>query len=193
MTIQAGDADPTDKVDAAFQDLEEVSDDISDVSWTDIPVLIIFWLLFGIVLLQFITRYVFNDSYGWTEEIARYFLIFLCFVGSITCVRKGSHIYLEFFYRYLPAGAIKIVSMLVEATVAVFFAYAGYLGIGLAQRTFAQKMVSIDLPKGLIYWIVVVSCFAMALAALINTVRLARRPATEVAARRLGENPAGRI
>ncbi len=191
--MRPGDVGPTDKVDAAFQDLEEVSDDISDVSWMDIPVLIIFWLLFGIVLLQFITRYVFNDSYGWTEEIARYFLIFLCFVGSITCVRKGSHIYLEFFYRYLPAGAIKAVSIVVEAIVATFFAYAGYLGIGLAQRTFAQKMVSIDLPKGLIYWIVVASCVAMALMALINTVKLARRPAADVAAQRLGENPVGRI
>ena len=30
-----------------------------------------FWILGAVVLYQFITRYVFNDSAAWTEEIAR--------------------------------------------------------------------------------------------------------------------------
>ena len=166
-------------------EIEEVTDDISDVPLSDIPVLIVFWLLFLIVALQFFTRYVLNDSLGWTEEIARFFLIFLAFVGSITCIRRGSHIYLEFFYRYLPTAAIKPLALFVEGTVAAFFACAGWYGIGLAQRTSAQRMISVDLPKGIVYWVVVVACFAMALAALINIVRLARRPAAEVAAERL--------
>jgi len=166
-------------------DFDEVTDDISDVSVLDIPVLIIFWLLFLIVALQFFTRYVLNDSLAWTEEIARFFLIFLAFVGSITCIRRGSHIYLEFFYRYLPASAIKPLSLLVETIVALFFTSAGWYGIGLAQKTSAQRMISIDLPKGIVYWVVVIACFAMAATALVNIVRLARRPAADVAAAKL--------
>ena len=166
-------------------DFEEVTDDISDVSALDVPVLIVFWVLFAIVALQFFTRYVLNDSLAWTEEIARFFLIFLAFIGSITCIRRGSHIYLEFFYRYLPAGAIKPLALVVETVVALFFAVAGWYGIGLAQRTSAQRMISIDLPKGIVYWVVVAACFAMAAAAAWNVVRLARRPAAEVAAERL--------
>ena len=38
-----------------------------------------FWLLALTVFYQFITRYVFNDSASWTEEIARYFLIAVVF------------------------------------------------------------------------------------------------------------------
>ena len=166
-------------------DFEEVTDDISDVSVLDVPVLIVFWLLFGIVALQFFTRYVLNDSLAWTEEIARFFLIFLAFIGSITCIRRGSHIYLEFFYRYLPAAAIKPLSLFVEAVVAAFFGVAGWYGIGLAQRTSSQRMISVDLPKGIVYWVVVAACFAMAATALWNIVRLARRPAAEVAAAKL--------
>ncbi|MCB1812739.1 MAG: TRAP transporter small permease subunit, partial [Candidatus Competibacteraceae bacterium] len=93
---QAADARQTDTL-----HVDEVSADISDVYWIDAPVLIIFWILLGIVMLQFVTRYVFNDSVGWTEEIARYLLIFLTFIGSVTCVRQGAHIFLEFFYRYV--------------------------------------------------------------------------------------------
>ncbi len=167
---------------AAF---DEVSDDISDVKWSDIPALVIFWILFFIVALQFFTRYVLNDSLGWTEEIARFFLIFLAYVGSITCVRKGSHIYLEFFYRYLPVSFIKPLAIFCELVVTVFFSTAGYLCIGLAQRTFAQRMISVDLPKGIIYWVVVVACFAMAVFSFINIIKLAKRPAADIAAEKL--------
>ena len=113
-----------DSVDLESAQFDEVTNDISDVKWMDIPVLIIFWVLFFIVALQFFTRYVLNDSLAWTEEIARFFLIFLAFVGSVTCVRKGSHIYLEFFYRYLPVGFIKPIALFCELVVAVFFSAA---------------------------------------------------------------------
>ncbi len=166
-------------------EMDEVTDDISDVRSYDIPVLIIFLLLFFIVALQFFTRYVLNDSLGWTEEIARYFLILLGFVGSITCVRKGSHIYLEFFYRYLPTRLIKPLSVAVEGIVLAFFAYAAVLAFQLAERTQAQRMVSIDLPKNLIYYIVLASCVAMAGFAAVRVYRLLKTPAEAVAAEKL--------
>lgn len=145
---------------------EETSSDISDVSWADAPVLIIFWILMGIVMLQFFTRYVLNDSLGWTEEIARYLLILLTFTGSVTCVRTGSHIFLEFFFRFVPLGLIKPMAICVETLTASFFFFSGYYGIDLAIQTAHQNMVSLPLPKGIIYWTVVVCCFAMSLLSL---------------------------
>ncbi|ASJ74088.1 TRAP transporter small permease [Granulosicoccus antarcticus] len=185
----SSDTPKTDLESAAF---DEVTNDISDVKWTDYPALLIFWVLFFIVALQFFTRYVLNDSLAWTEEIARFFLIFLAYIGSITCVRKGSHIYLEFFYRYLPVSFIKPLAIVCETIVTVFFSAAGYYCIGLAQRTLAQRMISVDLPKGIIYWVVVVACFAMAVTSFINILKLIKRPAADIAAERLGlSQPAG--
>ena len=163
--------------------IEEITDDISDVSWLDIPVLIVFAALFVIVALQFFTRYVLNDSMGWTEEIARYFLIILGFVGSITCVRRQKHIFLEFFFRYLSARVIKPIVVATEVLVLGFFGYAGVLGIELAERT-TSNMISIPLPKAIIFYIVVVSCFLMAVFSIINIVRLLRQPADRIAAER---------
>ena len=174
-----------DGVEALLSELEEVTDDISDVSWFDGPVLVIFIILFFLVALQFFTRYVLNDSVGWTEEIARYLLIMLGFVGSITCVRKGKHIYLEFFYRYLKPDLIKPITLAVEVCVFGFFGYLGFLGIQLAERTKAQSMVSVDLPKSIIYYTVVAACFAMTIVAAVRVYRYLKMPADDVAAERL--------
>src|SRR5262245_9090285 len=46
-----------------------------------------FWLLAATVFYQFFTRYVLNDSAAWTEEIARYLLIAMVFVGTAAAVR----------------------------------------------------------------------------------------------------------
>ncbi|CAB1085156.1 hypothetical protein D1AOALGA4SA_12649 [Olavius algarvensis Delta 1 endosymbiont] len=158
----------------------EVSDDISDIKWIDAPVFIVFWTLLIIVFIQFFTRYALNSSLAWTEEIARYLLILLGFVGSVTCVRKRSHIYLEFFYRFLPPAVVKWIVIVVSFINTAFFSYAGVVSIELAQRTHHQSMTSIDLPKGIIYWIVAVSCFAMALVALWEFISLFRKRGEDV-------------
>jgi hypothetical protein len=65
--------------------------DISDIGWDDSLVFITFWVLAGVVFLQFFTRYILNDSYSWTEEIARYLLIWVTFFGLFMVVRKQSN------------------------------------------------------------------------------------------------------
>lgn len=159
---------------------DEGLDDISDIRWVDAPVFIIFWGLLIIVFVQFFTRYALNDSLGWTEEIARYLLIMLGFVGSVTCIRKHSHIFLEFFYRFLPDRAVRFLIILVEVINVGFFGYAGVISIELAWRTRFQYMVSIDVSKGVIYWTVVASCFAMALTAAWNVYRLFKPESEEL-------------
>lgn len=158
----------------------EVLDDISDIKWIDAPVFIVFWTLLIIVFVQFFTRYALNSSLSWTEEIARYLLILLGFVGSVTCIRKRSHIYLEFFYRFLPPTIVKWIVIFVSFLNTAFFTYAGVLSIELAQRTHHQSMTSIDLPKGIIYWIVAASCFAMALVALREFITLFKKRGEDV-------------
>ncbi|BHH82017.1 TRAP transporter small permease [Desulforhopalus sp. 52FAK] len=156
-------------------------EDISDVKWIDAPVFIIFWTLLTIVFMQFFSRYILNSSLSWTEEIARYLLIMLGFVGSVTCVRKRSHIFLEFFYRFIPATAVKWLVITVSFINTAFFTYAGFVGIQLAQRTHHQAMTSIDLPKGIIYWTVAASCFAMALVASWEFFTLFKKRGEDVA------------
>ena len=68
--------------------------------------------------------------------------------------------------------------------VTAFWGYCGWLAIELAQRT-SSSMVSIALPKAIIYYIVSAACFLMALFAVINFARTLRTASSEVARMRL--------
>lgn len=148
--------------------------DLSDLRAIDIAPILVFWVLAGVVFLQFFSRYVMNDSIGWTEEIARYLLIGVTFTGAMIAARKDTHIQVEFFYRWLPMGARKAMATLVDAGKLAFYLAATWFTVQLAMRT-RQKMASIEVSKAVIYW-VVAGCFAvMALYSLILLVRRLRR------------------
>jgi TRAP-type C4-dicarboxylate transport system permease small subunit len=155
--------------------------DISDIGLVDAPGLVAFWALAVIVFLQFFTRYVLNDSLGWTEEVARYVLILVAFLGSITCVRKGSHIFLEFFYRFVPASVGKALAILAEIITFGFYGFMTFVAVQLA-RTTRQKMISIDVPRSVVYWIVAASLAAMTIYSALWLVRKLRQRGRDVVA-----------
>src|SRR5467141_2185228 len=68
---------------------------------------VIFWSLAFIVFLQFFTRYVLNDSLAWTEEIARYGLMWLAFIGGAVVTRKKTHIAVELLGNLMPPGRLR--------------------------------------------------------------------------------------
>jgi TRAP-type C4-dicarboxylate transport system permease small subunit len=139
--------------------------DLSDQTWDDALVLVLFWTLAFVVFLQFFTRYILNDSIAWTEEIARYFLIAVTFVGSVMAVRKRSHIAVEFLYRWFSRPVRRFLQTVVDLVSVVFYGALAWWSIQLSSRT-QQKMVSIDVPKSLIYWGVALCFFAMTFYAL---------------------------
>ena len=67
----------------------------------------LFWALALIVFLQFFTRYILNDSLSWTEEIARYGLMSLAFVGGAVVTRKKSHIAVELLSNLMKPGPLR--------------------------------------------------------------------------------------
>lgn len=174
--------------DSARQEIVFTEDevDVSDFHLIDLPGLIALWGLAIIVFLQFFTRYVLNDSLAWTEEIARYVLIVVAYFGAISVTRKGSHIFLEFFYRYLSPKLGKLLAILMEALSLVFYSYLAYQAVILAQKT-RTKMASVEIPKSLLYWGVAASLAVVAYFSLIWLIRKIKQSPDDVL-RELEEN-----
>lgn len=117
----------------------------------DWAALALFWGLAIVVFLQFFTRYVLNDSLAWTEEIARYLLIMVAFIGGGMAVRRMSHIHVEFLYVYLGKRVALVLSTLVDLLRIAFFAYATYLGWIVTELMHGQSMVVIEWPMSIVY------------------------------------------
>lgn len=147
-------------------DFESAFDDtpfrLSDYRLEDFVTLILFWALILVVFAQFFSRYVMGSPIGWTEEIARYLLIGVGFMGSVMAARNGSHIMVEFFYHYMPGWQARLLKCMVGAISLVFYIAMAWVTYQLASRT-NSLMVSVDLPKSIIYFTVCATFVLMAI------------------------------
>jgi TRAP-type C4-dicarboxylate transport system permease small subunit len=148
----------TDSEKAMFAEWEqaEARTDLSDIRPDDAIVFVAFWALFVIVFLQFFTRYVLNNSFTWTEELARYFLVGITFIGSAMAMRKGSHIAVEAGIKYMPRRMRHWVLVVVDVLVFGFGLFMAWTSAQLALNT-RQAMSSINVPKAYLYWVVCVA------------------------------------
>ena len=119
--------------------------------WEDWISLALFATLAFIVFYQVFTRYVMNDPAGWTEEIARYFLVAIVFIGAAMSVRKNNHIQVDVFYRLMPRLLARILSSAVDLVRCTFLGYATWLTWLLIDKIGAQRMAIVDLPMGLVF------------------------------------------
>jgi len=142
-----------------------VEDDVVDLSSTIAEgwaALGLFWLLALTVFYQFVTRYVMNDSAAWTEEIARYLLIGVVFVGAAIGVAKNSQIQVDFFYRHLPAAVGTWLSRAVDVVRIAFFAAAVFLtGQMMWKLGSNTRMTVVDAPMNIVYGVVLLGFAAM--------------------------------
>ena len=137
-----------------------------------------FWVLALVIFYQFFTRYALNDSASWTEEIARYLLICVTWVGASIATRKNNHVQVDFFYRLLPAVVTRVMSTLVDAVRIAFLGYACVLTVELMRKIGGQPMAIIDWPIGLVYGVVLFGFALMTFRAVQVAVQNWRRKAS---------------
>jgi TRAP-type transport system small permease protein len=121
----------------------------------------VFWALAAIVFLQFFTRYVLNDSVAWTEEIARYGLIWVTFIGAVMVTRRNSHIAVVLLPNLLPPWAGRLLLAIVDVLVLGFLALLAYFSVLIVQRMQVQRMTVVELPMSVVYGAVVLGCILM--------------------------------
>lgn len=124
--------------------------------------LILFWSLAFIVFLQFFTRYVLNDSLSWTEEIARYGLMWLTFIGGAVVTRKNTQIAVELLSNIMKPGPLRVALLIVLDIIKLgFIALLAYFSVTIIERMHSQRMTVFDLPMSYVYFGVGLGCFMM--------------------------------
>ena len=124
--------------------------------------MLVFWSLAFIVFLQFFTRYVLNDSLAWTEEIARYGLMWVTFIGGAMVTRRKTHIAVELLSNLMPAGPVRQVLLaFVDIVTLGFLALLAYFSVTITERMAFQRMTVFELPMSYVYAGVALGCWLM--------------------------------
>jgi TRAP-type C4-dicarboxylate transport system permease small subunit len=149
--------------------------DLSHHGVEDWVTLAIFWIMCAAVFAQFFTRYVLNNSFGWTEEVAIFCLVTVVFLGSAMCVRTCRHIQVDFIYRLMPPGLARVLATAVDLITIVVFGYLAWLVWRYASIIADERMTTIDFPKMPFFMTVFAAFVLMALRALQVMVANIRR------------------
>lgn len=110
----------------------------------EIAVIIAFATLIGLVAAAVFFRYVLNDSIVWSEELSRYLLVWITFVGGGLGVGSNIHVGVDSLVETLPAQFKRGVQICIELVIIVFVVVLIFVG---AQFTlFGMKVNALLLP-----------------------------------------------
>src|SRR5438093_13184358 len=103
-------------------------------------------MVFANVLLRFFT----DNSILWVEEVSRYLMIWLTFLGSGLVLRYGGHVGIDTLQEALPrhAAAIRAVIFIILLG---FFALMVWVGMRYAAFAWKQTTPVLQIPIGAVY------------------------------------------
>ena len=135
-------------------------------------------LIIPLLTVQVVSRYVFNHSISWSEELARYVFIWQIWLGSSYCVKKNRHIRIDIFTNHLSENARKIYEIVITISSIVFCCFLIYKGgqVVMMITNLHQTSPALKIPMQLIYACVPISC-ALMVARYIEHIYKLVRPA----------------
>jgi TRAP-type C4-dicarboxylate transport system permease small subunit len=122
------------------------------------------YLLFGLgfsmailVAVQVFFRYVLNQSLFWSEELARYLLVWLTFLGASSAYYRHAHPGVDILYNRMAPALRKGCAVLIYVVSVGFFAVMIVYGYQFAHFVRLQTTPALQLPKWLVLSIIPVS------------------------------------
>ncbi len=95
-----------------------------------------------ILFVNVVLRYVFSTSMSWAEELIKYIMIWIAFIGASVCVRVGAHVSIDFFLGYLSKRLKNVLFSVVYIIAICFTISMAYYGIKVIQFTIQTGQVS---------------------------------------------------
>ena len=120
---------------------------------------------------QVVARYVFNQPPAWTEELARFCQVWIILLASSICLRKGSHLAVDYLGPALGPGARKGVAVFRSGLMAIYSAVVVIWGVRLMMIGLVQTSPAMQLNMGLVYLIFPVAGGLMLLESILAILR----------------------
>ncbi len=108
---------------------------------------------------------------AWSDELARYLLVWLAFAGWMLAARRHSHIRIEVFVARLPPRLRQAAEIGTQLVVAVFGIALAWYGWALIGRNMDVEAISLPVPQAVLYMPLLPAGLVIALLALADARR----------------------
>lgn len=128
-------------------------------------------LLVICVVWQIVSRYIFLDPSSWTEELARFVLIWIGLLGAAYAYRLHAHIGIDLLEKKLAGNhraALQILVSLAIVTFSIAVLIVGGTKLMLLTLQLKQVSATLNLPIGLVYLVLPLSGGCITLYGLLN-------------------------
>ncbi|MEA5082766.1 MAG: TRAP transporter small permease [Lachnospiraceae bacterium] len=113
-----------------------------------------------VTFVQIICR-VFFTALSWSEELARYLLVWSTFIGAGCVYKTSGHISVEVVQNLLPRTARTATRIFVHILCGILFAIAVVYGIKYMSMVGTQKSAALHIPMKYMYAAIPVGCGIM--------------------------------
>lgn len=129
----------------------------------------------ALVLVQVISRYVFRSPLPWTEEVARFTLVWFAFLSAGFVMARRGHITVDLLVDLLGVTAKRAVNGFAILVVLTASALMSWAAFHLSTLTAALKSPAASLPMPLLYSATAVGFLLILIHGILNTVFDLRR------------------
>lgn len=114
-----------------------------------------------IVTIEVILRYVFGHSLIFTEELSRYLMVWVVFLGGAIAIRDGSHIRINVLVKRLSVKTRQRVHVVAYGLTITFLAVVTIEGLKILPRQLYQMCITIDVSLFYFYLAIPVGSILM--------------------------------
>ncbi len=130
-----------------FEKLESFADKLAKIT------LLVVKVLTGILVITVLTgvffRYVVRDSLSWTEELARYLMIWAALLAVSVGIKDKEHVGIQLLIKQFPPFLTKVITAVVYIITIVFLGVLTFKGYQVAGRAKTQLSLALNISM---YW-----------------------------------------
>ena len=124
-----------------------------------------------IVFTQVIARYIFEAPLSWSEELARFILIWLSMLSAAYAFKTRSHFALTILVNKLPEKYQKITSFCIQIIVAIFFLIICYYSVIFVHSVNGHVAPALQISMQIPYSSIIVASGLISIFSLLSAVK----------------------
>jgi len=128
-----------------------------------------------VIFAQVISRYVFNWTPEWSEELARYLFVWVVFIGSALIMGESGHLAVQFVPNHFKGTATgRLLEIVINLSGYVFILILLTQGAKMTRVMTFQMSPGMEIPMSWVYAVIPLSSALMLLYLVKDTVRIVR-------------------